>query len=71
VSDQRIDIRGRIEASAAVVPVSKAARIAAFYLLDDLVAVARQHGVRLADFDECTDLPAACLKVAAALELNR
>ncbi|MGY4973477.1 hypothetical protein ACWGCC_30420 [Streptomyces nigrescens] len=68
MSDQRTDTHGRIEESAAAVPVSPAARNAAFYLLDDLVAVALNHGVRLTDFDSVIDLPAACLKVASTLE---
>jgi len=45
--------------------VGAAWRAAASRLLDDLVSVARGHGVSLADFDRVTDLPEACLDALA------
>ncbi|MFH8343117.1 hypothetical protein [Streptomyces sp. AM6-12] len=54
----------RIEEAAG--PASAAQKVTAYYLLDDLMATAARHGLQLSDFDPFVDLPAACLKVAAA-----
>ncbi|NUQ96120.1 MAG: hypothetical protein HOY79_05995 [Streptomyces sp.] len=69
MSDERNYTHGRIEAAAASVQVSRAQATAAYYLLDDLMAVAREHGVQLTDFDAFADLPVVCLKVASARDL--
>ncbi|TLS44920.1 hypothetical protein FE633_17390 [Streptomyces montanus] len=61
MSDERNYTHGRIEAVAASVQVSPVQTTAAYYLLDDLMAVVREHGVQLTNFDAFTDLPAACL----------
>ncbi|MEV6948781.1 hypothetical protein AB0N07_44080 [Streptomyces sp. NPDC051172] len=70
MSGERNHTRGRTEAVAASVQVSPAQTTAAYYLPDDLMAVAREHGVQFTDFDAFTDLPAARLKVAGARDLG-
>ncbi|WP_329345506.1 hypothetical protein OG252_52040 (plasmid) [Streptomyces sp. NBC_01352] len=60
----------RIEEAAASVQVTPAQKAAAYYLLDDLMAVAQKHGVQLSDLDAFTNLPTACLQVASTLNLT-
>jgi hypothetical protein len=69
VSDDRNWAHGRLVEAAANIQVTPAQETAAYYLLRDLADEAAKHGVQLTDLDPFIDLPTACVKVAAALDL--
>ncbi|AVH61775.1 MULTISPECIES: hypothetical protein [Streptomyces] len=72
MSHERNYTHGRIEEAAVSVDASQEQKTAAYYLLDDLVAVAREHGFQLTDFDATgLDLPSVCLQISGARETHK